>query len=202
MDETSGFHQTLLDPASRSLAAFITQFGIFEPMRVMFGLKSAPSYFQEVMAIEVLADLLHQLCEIYIDDIVTWGTSEDNFLANLRQVFQRLREKNVSLHPDKVKLGVKFAEFVGHVIDKYGVQMSEEKISKVVDFVKPVTLKDMQSFLGVTNYFRDHVGNHSTITKPLVCMVVVANKKPKRGRALLIWTKEGEQAFERIKKMP
>ena len=74
---------------------------------MMFGLKAAPSYFQGQMATQVLGDLLHALCELFVDDLITWGKSEEEFLANLRRIFERLRLKRVKLHPDKCELGLR-----------------------------------------------------------------------------------------------
>ena len=74
-DLTSGFHQTPLAEDCRKYSAFITPMGVYEFTRVPFGLKTAPSYFQEKMASDVLSGLLYFICEIYIDDIITGGDS-------------------------------------------------------------------------------------------------------------------------------
>jgi hypothetical protein len=71
MDLTSGYHQILMDPATKHFAAFITESGICVPNRLMFGVKCAPSYFQGHMAKAVLLGLIEHICEIYIDDVVT-----------------------------------------------------------------------------------------------------------------------------------
>jgi hypothetical protein len=73
MDLTSGYHQIMMDPRTRHFAAFITESGIYVPNRLMFGVKCAPSYFQGNMAKTVLLGLIEHICEIYIDDVVTWG---------------------------------------------------------------------------------------------------------------------------------
>ena len=53
-------------------------------------MKTAPSYFQEKMASDVLRGLIYFICEVYIDDIIIGGDSEENLLLNLRRVFTRL----------------------------------------------------------------------------------------------------------------
>jgi hypothetical protein len=84
LDLTSGYHQVLLDEKSRKYASFITDFGVFEPVRISMGLKTVPSYFQQQMAL-ALGDLLHALCEIYIGDIIIFGKTEEEFLKNLEK---------------------------------------------------------------------------------------------------------------------
>ena len=62
-DLTSGFHQTPLAEACSKYTAFITSQGVYQFKRVPFGLKTAPSYFQEKMASDVLRGLLYFICE-------------------------------------------------------------------------------------------------------------------------------------------
>jgi len=194
MDGTSGFHQMCLALHCCHFGAFITQDGLFEPLRVMFGMKSAPSFFQEVFCNEVLTDLLIEICRLYIDDILLWGRDEKDFLANLRRLFVRLRSKGITLNPDKVKLGELKTEFLGHIIDRYGTSMSPERKLKVVDFVTPATVKDMQSFLGLANYFRSFVKRLSWKMAALQPLIV-----GKKGRTPIVWTEDARREFEGLK---
>jgi hypothetical protein len=99
LDLTSGYHQTAINPAHRYLTAFITFMGVYEWCRVPMGLKGAPAYFQQVMATVVLAELLYIICELYIDDILVYGNTEEALLQRLREVFNRLREHRVTVSP-------------------------------------------------------------------------------------------------------
>jgi hypothetical protein len=67
IDFTSGFHQALLHPVSRHYTAFITPDGLYEWVRVPMGIKGAPTYFQHNVGVHVLGNLLHTICELYID---------------------------------------------------------------------------------------------------------------------------------------
>jgi hypothetical protein len=168
----------------------------------MFGLKAAPSYFQGQMATQVLGELLHLLCELFVDDLITWGRSEEEFLANLRRIFERLRQKRVKLHPDKCELGVTELEFVGHVINSEGLSMSQDKIRKVLDFELPATVKELRSFIGLCNYFSDHIRNCSLLLRPLHLSVTRHSKDlsaRKASQALLEWTVQDREAFDAVK---
>ena len=196
-DFTKGFWQTEVDPKSRHLLAFITPFGLYEPIRVPMGVATAPSYFQQKMAHEVLGDLLYNVCEIYIDDILIFADTAEGLIYNVRLIFQRLREKRVLCNPDKCKMGVTEIEFLGHVFSHDGgLRMSEAKLRKVQEFPKPMKRKDMKAFLGLANYFRDHVPHHSEVAKPLHDML---EGYTKQNRMLpLKWTAEGEAAFAKL----
>ena len=85
IDFTQDFHQVEVHRLFRFLTAFITFCGIFQFKRVPFGPKNAPSYFQQS-----LAGLLYLICEIYVDDLIVYGIEEDDFIQNLRTIFERL----------------------------------------------------------------------------------------------------------------
>ena len=85
------------------------------------------------MSNTVLAGLVYQICELYID-VLIHGRKLESFLANVRKVFERLREFNVALNPAKVKLGLSEVEYVGHVISATGTSFTEEKRLKVLKF--------------------------------------------------------------------
>lgn len=195
VDLTSGYHQTPLSANSRKLSAFVTERGVFEWVRVPMGVHVAPAYFQRQIANTIMADLIYQCMEVYIDDIIIYGNTEEEFLENLQKLFMKCGKYNLTLHPDKCKLGLEKIEYVGHVIDKDGLHMSDDKIRKVIDFARPKKVKELQSFLGFVNYFRDHIRNHSMITQPLYAMYT--NKD--RGGTILKWTQPQIDAFEHIK---
>ena len=157
MDMTSGYHQAPISAASQIFTAFICFMGIFCWLRVPMGLKNAASHFQRVMATVVLSGLIYLLCELYIDDILVFGANDDEFVHNLEEVFKRLRKYKVTLNPKKCRFGLDSVEYVGHVISAEGVTFSKEKREKVLDFPLPNTQKELQAFLGLINYFRDHV---------------------------------------------
>jgi hypothetical protein len=195
LDLTSGYHQVALHPNSRDLAAFITPFGIFVPNRISMGLKCAPAYFQYLLSTNVLVILLYNGCELYIDDIIIYGETEEEFASNLETVFLWLKQKGLTLNPAKAKILLTEVEAVGHVINRYGIRMSEEKISKVMNFPLPKFGKQLKQFLGLANYFRDHVRNHSTLAQPLDKLV--GNYKVMKHR-IIQWTSETQQAFRTL----
>jgi hypothetical protein len=192
MDMTSGYHQAPMAPMSRVLTAFICFMGVFEWLRVPMGAKNAGPYFQRVMATVVLVGLLYVICELYIDDCITYEETEEEFITNLRQVFQRFREYNISINPKKCRLGLDKIEFVGHVISRDGITFSDEKRKKVLDFPLPSTGKKLLSFLGLVNYFRDHLPDMTGKLKDL-------RKLFRSLKGPVEWTPELEQHFYTVR---
>jgi hypothetical protein len=158
------------------------------------GLKGAPSYFQQQMATKVLANLIYHICELYLDDIIVFGNTEVEFLNNLSRVFERLRKFGITVNPSKCRFGLSEIEYVGHVINENGLTFSTEKREEVLKFPLPTTHKGMKQFLGLANYFRDNVQNHSMLVRPLQEMVEGYSKnKP------LKWTPELVNIFNEVR---
>jgi hypothetical protein len=82
----------------------------------MFGVKCAPSYFQGHMAKTVLLGLIEHICEIYIDDVVTWGETIKEYLHNLESIFERFQRFGITLNPDKCEFGISETQFLKHVL--------------------------------------------------------------------------------------
>jgi hypothetical protein len=123
--------------------------------------------------------------ELYLDDCIVYGATEEEFKSNLRAVFERFRNHSITLNPKKCKFGFSSIEYVGHIIDQDGIKFSREKIDKVLDFATPVSIKDLMSFMGLVNYFGDHIPHLADELKILREMEAEA-RKSKRLR----WTDE------------
>ena len=152
----------------RQYTAFIYFRGLYETTRVPMGLLPSTTYFQKSMGVYVLSDLLYRICEVYIDDMLIIGSDDDNFIANVRTVFQRCREKYVTINSKTLMIGKDKIPFVGHEIDSSRIKMSEKRIEGAIAFTTPRTLKELQSFLGLINYFKDHLRDYSLMPVPCI----------------------------------
>jgi len=112
------------------------------------GLKGAAPWFQNMLAMVVLATIIYIICELYIDDLLIFGNTEDEFCDNLDQVFTRLVKYNITVNPDKCELGVEQLEFVGHVVNEHGLTHTRERIDNVLQIPPQEKGKDLKSFLG------------------------------------------------------
>ena len=162
VDLTSGYHQAPLAKAARELTAFICFAGVFQFTRLPFGLKRAPSYFQEQMATSVLHGL----------QFVIYARDDDEFLERLELVFRRFRLKRLLIKAKKCKFDLPRIEYIGRVLSSEGVSMSKEKIEAVLNFPRPKDMTSLRALLGLANYFRLFVPEHSTIVAPLHRMIV------------------------------
>ena len=136
MDLTSGYHQAPVESDCTDITAFRAGEGIYEWLRLPMGLKGAPSFFQKTLSTQVLQGL-EEICDVYLDDIIVFGTSEDDLIQNLSKVFNRFKQYNITLNPEK--FGLHEVVFVGHTINESGHHFPRKELDEVKNFVKPTT---------------------------------------------------------------
>ena len=195
MDLTSGFFQAAISAESSVFTAFATRNKVYQWTRVPMGITAAPSYFQRVISTEVLGGLCGIICEVYIDDIIVWGETEEEFKKNLEEVLSRFKKHGITVNPDKCKFGVEAIEYVGHVINKNGIHFTRDKLDSVTNFPLPKTKGELKAFIGLVNYFRDHLKDASILLRPLDKMIT-----PYHPKELLSWDKSTTETYEQVKK--
>ena len=131
------------------------------------GLRNAAAHFQQCMAVEVLNGLVNVDCELYLDDVLVHARSEDQFLERLRKILDRFEKRGLVLSPSKCSFGMSEVEILGHTINSEGSHFSREKLDTVLEFKLPATGTQMQSFLGLCNYYRRHVKDIAQLEQPL-----------------------------------
>ena len=146
------------------------------------GLKGSGPFFQRSMANNVLAGYVTRICEIYTDDVLIHGSTDEEYLDNTRKVLTRLRTKKVTANPEKTRLGLKEVEYVGHLISSEGTSFTPAKRKEVLKFPLSANEKALLHFIGLVNYFRDHIPQMTEMVKPLSALVDV--KKYKRTKKL------------------
>jgi hypothetical protein len=100
IDLTSGFYQIPLAESSRELTAFSMNQGQWHFKRMAMGMKTSTATFQRLMN-NVLSGLIGIKCLVYLDDIIVYGKDLKDHNHKLMEVFERLREQNLKIQPDK-----------------------------------------------------------------------------------------------------
>ena len=195
LDLTSGYFQIPIDENSRFLTAFRTLKGLFEWCRLPMGLKGAGSYFQMQMN-KIFEDLLYTILEIYLDDILIFAQTKEELITNTEITLERLRKYNITINPEKVKMGLTEVEFVGHLIDKHGISFTQQKKDKVLDFRLPGKAHELKSFLGLCSQYRDHIPRYASLSAPLQDML---QGYTKGSRQKLHWTDQLEETYYTFK---
>lgn len=192
LDLKSGYWQIPLDEASKDFSTFTTPDGAAYKFNVMpFGLKTAPCTFQKFMAKDVLTGYLHHFCKVYLDDIIVYSVNLKEHMSHLRLVFERLRQHNLKVSPEKCVVATPEITYLGHQIRSDTSKPLEKHLLQIQNFPVPTTRRQLQSFLGLCNWVREYIPNIAIVTKPLTRLL----SKDVRYK----WNQEANSAFIKLK---
>ncbi|MBW0521825.1 hypothetical protein O181_061540 [Austropuccinia psidii MF-1] len=105
MDAFKGFHQSVLTPKTKKLLRIITHCGIYEYLRMPFGIRNAPSHYQRMMNTIFPTELSEGWLIIYIDDIIICSDSWSMHLEGLERVIHKDAEVNMKISLKKCNFG-------------------------------------------------------------------------------------------------
>ena len=173
-------------------AAFSMLEESFEPTVMFFGLTNSPAMFQAMMN-DLLRDLVvEEKIVVFIDDVMVATETEEGHDKIVEEVLKRLEENNLFVKPEKCVWKVREVGFLGVIIGEDGVRMEKEKVQRVIEWPVPRSIKDVQKFLGLANYYRWFVKDFAKIAKPL-------HETTRKGKKWE-WGEKQQKAFEELKR--
>jgi hypothetical protein len=188
IDLRKGYFQIFMHPDDIPKTAIITPFGLFEFLRLPFGLRNAGSTFQRMMD-RVLAGL--PFVFVYLDDIIVASKTLEQHEKDVEEVFRRLRSAGLVINGEKCEFAVREVQFLGHHVTEEGIRPLPDRVAAVQNHPKPSTVKQLQAFLGVVNFYRCFVLAAAKILWPLTDSL----KGGLKATAAVVWTPEMEKAF-------
>src|SRR6201986_736164 len=141
--------------------------GLFEPMVMFFGTKKAPATFQAMMDYLFRELITLGKLVIYLDDILIFTKTLEEHRKIIRQVLQILRENHLYLKPEKCDFEENSVDYLGMIIGQDTIMMDPKKIKAVEAWPTPNTKRDLQSFIGFSNFYQRFIQDFSKITRPL-----------------------------------
>lgn len=189
LDLNMGYYTIRLDPAAQEMCTIITPFGRYAYQRLPMGVCVSADIFQEEM-MNIMAGL--DFVRTYIDDLllISKGNADDH-IDKLELVFQRLAEAGLKVNMDKSELFQTEIEYLGFQLTREGIFPIAKKVEAIHQLAPPTTRKQLRSFIGMVNYYRDMWQKRSHILDPLTELT----SKKKR----FVWEKVHQEAFDKIK---
>ena len=164
IDLSQAYNQIVLDESSKQLTTFSTHKGLYKWSRLPFGISSSPAIFQEIID-KVLHGL--EFTVSYLDDILVSGATEEEHCRNLETVLSRLSAHGFRGRRDKCAFYQDQVPYLGHIIDRHGVRANPKKVQAIVDMPEPKDVAQLQSFMGMAQYYAKFINDFSTMTAPL-----------------------------------
>ncbi|GAA6083808.1 uncharacterized protein ftr06 isoform X1 [Tachysurus ichikawai] len=156
LDLKSGYWQVELEPKSILKTAFVTSSGLFEFLRLPFGLKNAAASFQHLMEC-VLREVKGKCCFVYIDDIVVYSKNENEHLLHLSQVFSCLHQAGLTLNLKMCDMMQRSLTFLGLVISGEGIKTDPAKIASGAEKAYSVSEKECYAVLWAVEKWRPYL---------------------------------------------
>ena len=143
----------------------MTPFGLFEFTRMPFGLKNAAQTFQRLMdpATQQLPGVF-----VYLDDVLVVSKSMEEHVKHLAGLFEALKKFGLTINKQKCEFGVSEIEFLGHKVTARGIYPLQKRVNGILQFARPHSIRALQRFLGMMNFYRRFVPKIASILIKIV----------------------------------
>ncbi|GFX92977.1 retrovirus-related Pol polyprotein from transposon 17.6 [Trichonephila clavipes] len=195
LDLRNGFFHVDVDEDCRKYTSFIVPDGQFEFNKVPLGLSTSPGVFQRYVS-SIFRNLTRKGIVIsYLDDLVIPAINKQEGLEKLKIIFVVAKKYGLEIKFKKCQFLKKKIEFLGHIVESGNIKPSPTKTIAVRKFPEPTTIKQVQSFLGLTGYFCKYIKDYSKIAKPL------SDVTRKENLFDFFFGTQQKEAFEKLKKI-
>jgi hypothetical protein len=190
LDLKSGYWQVPMHEDSIAKTAFVCHLGQYEFIRMPFGLCNAPAAFQRYMN-KVLYKFIGRCAMVYLDDIVIYSKTENEHTSHLDAILSTISDAGLTLKPSKCTFARAEVKLLGYVINEHGIRPDKEKTAAFAQMPCPKTVKQVQSFLGATGYYRQCIPNYAKIAEPIVRLI----RKEEKWQ----WSDEQQKAWTELR---
>ncbi|SAL96249.1 hypothetical protein, partial, partial [Absidia glauca] len=191
LDLKSAFHRFLIHPEDQHKTTFTHNGRQYMFQGCPFGLKPLSSKFQRVMHY-VFDDM--PFVHTFVDDVIIHSTNMQEHVRHVSIAIAKLTAVNLVLNPKKCHFAQRSVYLLGFCITAQGIYLDKRKLSNLKEWPTPQSGHDIQKFLGVVNYFREHVPNITSLTYPLDALRHASTHQ-------FTWSKHHDLHFTTIKKI-
>lgn len=190
LDIKGAFHQITLEGDSRDYTAFTVGHFQYRWIRMPMGLAASPLTWQRAINI-ILSELIGNGVYVYLDDIIIYGKTIMDHNNTLCEVMMALKKYNLQLKITKCNFFAKEFDYLGFVIAADGIKVNQKKVEAIREFPTPKNEKQIQSFLGLINYYRRFIKDLARLAKPLTTLL--------KTEVPFVWTETTQRAFDTLR---
>ena len=193
IDLAWAFWQILLNKCDRRKTAFACKLGLFEWRSMPFGLYNASATFQRAItrALQKIQQRHGSVVTAYIDDIVIATEAIEDHNTRIKEAFECLRLAGFKIRAEKCDFMRTETEYLGRVVSAGGIKPDPEAVVKIQEWMPPRNKKELESFLGFANFYRDFVPFHAAKVQPMQELI----KKNQHFH----WEARHQDAFDAVK---
>jgi len=137
--------------------------GLYEPVVIFFGMTNIPATFQGMIN-KILRDMINEgKVAAFMDNVLIEIEIEEGYDKIVEEVLRRLKENDLYVKPEKYTWKVQKVNFLEVVMGQGKIKIEEEKVTGVLNWLAPKTVRDVRKFLGLTNYYRQFVKDFAKI---------------------------------------
>ena len=144
----------------------LTHEAVYSMLRLPQGSKNAVPYVQSSMEALFFERLLEALM-IFIDDLLLYAATWDEFIDVLTYVFDICRRFNLRLHAEKCEFLSFEVKYCGRLLSADGVRQDPSRIQALIDLNPPTLCSELLQFLCSINWFRLALPDYSRLSQPL-----------------------------------
>jgi putative transposase len=169
LDLNMGYYTIRLDPAAAEMCIIIFPWGKYSYQRLPMGFAGLADIFQAEMGNQMAA---LECIRAYIDNLlVITKSSHDDHLGKLEQVFIRLRNACLKINATKSFFCTQETEYLGYILTRGDIKPQPHEAHAILVLNLPKSVKELQRFLGMVQYYRDMWAKHSEMLAPLTDLV-------------------------------
>ncbi|XP_042023077.1 uncharacterized protein LOC121770411 [Salvia splendens] len=166
LDLRSGYHQIRMHTDDVFKTAFRTHDDHFEFLVMPFGLTNAPSTFQSAMN-AIFRPLLRTFFIVFFNDILVYSPTLESHVRHMHEVLTILKSNRFFVKLSKCVFCSTTVDYLGHLIAEGQLRADPEKITAMVAWPTPSTIKQLRGFLGLTGYYQRFIAHYATLAAPL-----------------------------------
>ena len=162
-----GFNNIQMKDRDEWKATFCTNHGLFKPLVMFFGLTNSLATFQTMMD-NIFEGLISEgNVIVYLDNILIFTETLEEHWEVVKKVVSLLHIHSLFLKLEKCEFKHMEIEYLRVIISHNSVHMDPVKVARVSEWPVPSNKKEVQSFLGFTNFYQWFIWDFSHHAQPL-----------------------------------
>jgi hypothetical protein len=165
VDLTKAYFNLGLNESSHKYTSFITEFGQYEFKVVPFGIKFASGLCNRI--INQILEGCENFVGSFVDDLVIYSNNFEDHVKHLDFVLRRLKDNGLTLNRRKCTFAAETVKFLGFIVGQGKITPDPAKLNAIANFPRPITKKNMRSFVGLVNFYRKFAPYIAAYLSPL-----------------------------------